>query len=62
MTMTNTNTTTNYGQQVGTVPACTLCGGNCMECWHSDYCNAYNDIAPYDCSTVIVGKEGAKNE
>lgn len=42
-----------------TVAACTLCGGNCMGCWHSDYCNAYNDIAPYDYATVVVElKEG----
>ena len=34
--------------------ACELCNGNCMGCWHSDICNAYNDLAPYDRATVIV--------
>lgn len=28
--------------------ACTTCKGNCMECFHADECNKYNDIAPYN--------------
>ena len=28
--------------------ACTTCKGNCMGCFHTDECNKYNDIAPYN--------------
>lgn len=36
------------------ISACDTCGGNCMGCFHSDMCNNYNDIAPYNEAMIEV--------
>lgn len=44
----------NMKKETKEVLACQLCGGNCINCYYSDYCGCWNDTDPDDIPVVEV--------